>query len=269
MFTNNTKVDILNTKFDIILQAGQSNAEGCGRGQVDCVYEPTDDILYMNNEREVITFVGGMSICYKSLPFMFDIADYRWKEQNPTGDFSLTFAKNYKEKYLAPDRKVLIIRAAIGGTGFSGGQWKENDTVYRKMLEMVEFALGLNPENKIVAMLWHQGEHDSVSHATTEYYYEKLGFIIDKVRKDYANENMPFVLADFVNEWKSKNEECCAPIIDASRKLALDKGGAFVETSDLPSNNQKNSDGDDIHFCRNSLHILGERYFRAFESLIK
>ncbi|MBR2988824.1 MAG: hypothetical protein IKC64_03775, partial [Clostridia bacterium] len=228
-----------------------------------------EDIIYMDNERDVITYEGGMTICYKSKPFVFSVADYRFKDANPTGDFSLTFCKNYKEKILAPDRKILVIRSAIGGTGFSGGQWKENDPVYRKMLEMIEFILALNPENKIVAMLWHQGEHDSVWHATTEYYYEKLGFIIDKVRNDYATKNLPFVVADFVNEWKSKNEECCAPIITALRKLATDKGGAFVETLDLPSNNQKNNDGDDIHFCRNSLHILGDRYFKAYESIIK
>ena len=44
---------------------------------------------------------------------------------------------------------------------------------------------------------------------------------------------------------------------------------AFVETADLLSNNQKTSNGDDIHFCRESLYILGRRYYEAFEKLIK
>ncbi|MBQ8882559.1 MAG: hypothetical protein IJY70_04105 [Clostridia bacterium] len=269
MVNNKTTLDLSKVKFDIILQAGQSNAEGCGRGEVECEYAPTDDILYLNNERDVITYDGGMSICYKSLPMVVSVADYRSDGEDKIGDFALTFAQNYKNEYLAPDRKILIIRSAIGGTGFSGGQWKENDTVYRKMREMVELALSLNPENKVVALLWHQGEHDSVWHATSEYYYEKLGFLIDKVRSDYATEDLPFVVADFVNEWKSKNEECCAPVISAMRKLALDKGGAFVETLDLPSNNQKVGNGDDIHFCRNSLAILGGRYFDAYKSIRK
>ena len=43
--------------------------------------------------------------------------------------------------------------------------------------------------------------------------------------------------------------------------------GAFVETADLLSNNQKTGNGDDIHFCRESQHILGRRYFEAFKNL--
>ena len=41
----------------------------------------------------------------------------------------------------------------------------------------------------------------------------------------------------------------------------------FVETSDLLSNNQKTQNNDDIHFCRESLHILGHRYYDAFEKI--
>jgi hypothetical protein len=261
--------DFSKVKFDVILEAGQSNADGCGLGEVTCPYVPTEDILYLNNEREIITFVGGMSICYKSLPLKISVADYHDRYGEKAGDFALSFAKEYKEKYLAADRKILIIRAAIGGTGFSGCHWRENDPVYQKMLEMVEYALSLNPENKMVAFLWHQGERDAAARVSTEYYYNSLGYIIDKVRGSYATKDLPFVMADFVNEWKSKNEECCAPVINAMRKLAVDKGGAFVETDDLLSNNQKRNDGDDIHFCRESLDVLGKRYFSEYERLIK
>lgn len=31
----------------------------------------------------------------------------------------------------------------------------------------------------------------------------------------------------------------------------------------------ENSNGDDIHFCRESLHILGKRYFEAFKAIQK
>ena len=42
---------------------------------------------------------------------------------------------------------------------------------------------------------------------------------------------------------------------------------AFVQTSDLLSNNQKIQNGDDIHFCREALYILGQRYFEAFKEI--
>ena len=46
-------------------------------------------------------------------------------------------------------------------------------------------------------------------------------------------------------------------------------GGAYVETADLRSNDQKTGDGDEIHFCREDLQELGRRYFEAFTRLIQ
>jgi hypothetical protein len=48
----------------------------------------------------------------------------------------------------------------------------------------------------------------------------------------------------------------------------MEWGGAFIETSDIPSNNQKTGNGDGIHFCRESLHTLGKRYFAAYRTII-
>lgn len=43
---------------------------------------------------------------------------------------------------------------------------------------------------------------------------------------------------------------------------------AFIETYDLLSNNQTISNGDDIHFSKQSLHVLGRRYFDSYRGLI-
>ena len=134
------------------------------------------------------------------------------------------------------------------------------------MVELVDYALALNPENRVVAFLWHQGEHDAFEGNKPEIYREQLTDMIKDVRGRYGN--MPFIAGDFVNEWKSKNIESCAPIIDVIRQVISNMGNAaFVETADLPSNNQTRGDGDDIHFSRQSLHELGKRYFEAYQSL--
>jgi hypothetical protein len=70
-----------------------------------------------------------------------------------------------------------------------------------------------------------------------------------------------------VNEWKMKNLENCEPVVAAIRDVCKTVNGAFVETSDLKSNNQEIGNGDDIHFSRNALDILGRRYFEAFEKI--
>lgn len=253
-------------KYDIIIQAGQSNAEGCGRGDVSQEYIPSDDILYLDAHKTVTHTPQKVMVEYEDKPFFITTAEER-DINGKVGDFALTFSKAYKEKgFLKDGRKLLIIRAAIGGTSFARKQWGVGSELYPKMLEMTDYALSLHPENKVVAFLWHQGEGDSYEGSDCEKYYTKLIEQIQDARRRYGN--MPFITADFVNEWKSKNIQYCEPIITTIKKVAKDCGnGAFIETSDLLSNNQKTQNGDDIHFCRDALHILGERYFAAFERL--
>lgn len=129
---------------------------------------------------------------------------------------------------------------------------------------MVDYALSLSVESRVVAFLWHQGEHDAFEGLKPSLYNEKLTYLLNFIRERYGRE-IPFVAGDFVNEWKSKNLEICNPIVEEARKVVKNNVKAgFVETSDLPSNNQNMGNGDDIHFCRQSLYELGERYFKAF-----
>ena len=40
-------MDLLKEKFDIFIQGGQSNAEGCGKGQVEKPFIPNESICYL------------------------------------------------------------------------------------------------------------------------------------------------------------------------------------------------------------------------------
>ena len=84
------------------------------------------------------------------------------------------------------------------------------------------------------------------------------------MKRRFSAPEIPFVSGDFVNHWKSENIEDCLPIVEKIKAVTLDAGGVFVETSDLPSNDQATGNGDNIHFCREALHTLGKRYFSAF-----
>lgn len=255
--------------YDIIIQGGQSNAEGCGLGPVDQEYIPNANILYLDVEKIVDPRPDGVCVTYEDKPFVLHTAKERLCGDNVLGDFSLTFSNSYvKNGFLKNGRKVLIVRAAIGGTAFKKEHWGLKDSLYLKMLEMIDYALSLNPENKIVAFLWHQGETDALEGNPAENYKKQLFSMVNGVREKFGN--MPFIAGDFSNEWKSKNQSICNPIIDAIKKVAEQVGNAeFIETADLLSNNQKTGNGDDIHFCRDSLHKLGERYFSKYLSLIK
>lgn len=259
-------MDFSNEKFDIIIQGGQSNAEGTGRGPVDTEFCPSSNVFYLQANKTVKDTGNGLLIEYADEPFEICIANEREKDGEIWGDFSLTFAKAYEEAGLLQNgRKLLIVRAAVGGTGFMKKHWGLQDMLYLKMLELTDYALSLNPENKIVGFLWHQGEHDAFEKNEPNVYKEQLSTMLKEVRARYGK--MPFIAGDFCNEWKSKNWEICTPIVDVIRKVVQEAGNAgFVETADLPSNNQKYGNGDDIHFCRQSLRVLGTRYFEAFKN---
>lgn len=251
-------------KFDIIIQGGQSNAEGSGIGPVNTEYQPVENILYLNAQKKVENIEDRIVIKYDNEPFEISIAEERSIQGGKCGDFALTFSKEYVKKGLLENgRKLLIIRAAVGGTGFEKEHWGMEKQLYSKLLELTDYALSLNPENKIVAFLWHQGEHDAFEGNTADNYYRQLKEMILDARARYGN--MPFLAGDFCYEWKNKNITICQPIIDTIKRIVVELGNAgFVDTFALLSNNQKTGNGDDIHFCRESLYELGKRYFKAF-----
>ena len=255
--------------YDIIIQGGQSNAEGSGIGPVKEKYLPSEDILYLDVEKTVQAPPEGVIVTYIDKPFIIRRAEERpWTGGEMLGDFSLTFAKRYVESgYLKPGRKLLIVRAAIGGTGFQKGNWGVQAPLHKKMLEMTDYALSLNSNNRVVGFLWHQGEHDAFEGNTPDNYYNQLFETVKSVRERYGN--IPFIAGDFVNEWKMLNLKICEPIIDVIKKVVHESGNAgFVENTNLLSNNQKIGNGDNIHFCREALYELGERYFEKYKELI-
>lgn len=262
-------IDFRKEKFDIIIQGGQSNAEGTGHGDVAKEYIPKENVLYLTAEKRVKATESGMEIEYADQPFLIDVARERPIDGKIYGDFSLTFAEGYVDSgMLAKDRKLLIIRAAVGGTGFQKGYWGLKDILYLKMLELIDYALKLNPDNRVVAFLWHQGEHDAFEGNTADNYYGQLTAMLRGVRAK-CGKCVPFIAGDFVEDWKSKNFELCEPIVAVIKRVVEENEQCgFVETADLLSNNQKTGNGDDIHFCRQSLYALGRRYFAAYHALI-
>lgn len=119
-------MELNNTKFDIIIQGGQSNAEGLGIGPVKSELLPSmsENIFYLESEKTVEHLKECVRITFANKPFVIKLAKERVSEQNLVGDFSLAFGSEYeKEMMQNSDRKLLIVRAAVGGTGFVKGQW--------------------------------------------------------------------------------------------------------------------------------------------------
>ena len=243
--------DFSENKFDVIVLAGQSNAEGYGFGPVEEPYQPDGRVWYLNPDMTVVPAaekVTGNEI---------------------QSNFGLSFAREYRNGgCLADDRDLLILRCAVGGTGFSDKRWGLADDLYLRMLEMIRTALELNPENRLMGILWHQGEHEAAFHNDPEVYHEQLKDVVQSVRQHYGKPDLPFICGGFCDEWAQNNQPACDIIMDVIRSVAAECKGQYIETGDLRSNNQKFGSGDEIHFCREDLQELGRRYFSAYQKLI-
>ncbi len=249
--------DFKKEKYDIFIQAGQSNSEGYGFGPVDTPFCQRDPVYYLNPD------------------FIISMASERINGNEIQSNFSLPFADEYiSQGYLEEGRKILIIRAAVGGTGFLDGRWRAGDDLFLRMMDLIGTAVELNDENRLLGLLWHQGETDALLHADYDTHYSNLSTLVRLVRETFNVPNLPFIAGDFVQHWKGENLELCTPVVDAMRAVCQNSGSsAFVETDGLLSNLQelhrKPLGWDDpIHFSRKAIYELGKRYFNAWKAIV-
>ena len=275
--------EFTNEKFDIIILAGQSNAQGHGMGPVEEPFVASDRIMYLcdnsnihfekNEQGEDYLFLPEE--CQKSIRVAQEAGEFDKPDGQRVGNLSLIFAKKYLNNGLLDDgRKLLIIHSAVGGTGFAKKQWGVGNLLYERLVDMTKVALELNPENRIVAILWHQGEHDAFENADMKYedrsdfYYSSISSMFDDYFDRFYLKNVPIIAGGFCDEWYLKNKEACDAVIDGTKRFLQAVNGRFVESAGLLSNNQKIHNYDDIHFCRESLYILGEKYYTEFEAIL-
>lgn len=252
--------DFTKERFDIIIQAGQSNSEGCGYGGAVSPYQPKDAVWYLESEDPQGRKTFDDLILTPAREAVLD--------NDVRSNYALAFADCWLDAGLSRDgRKLLILRSSVGATGFSDGRWMPDGDLYLRLVEMIRTALALNPENRLRAFLWHQGENE-VGRSNYEEYKARLGVMLNSVRTMFNCPNLPFVCGDFVHQWKMLNFAACQPIVAGLRDFcAQTPHCAFVETDELPSDEEAGSRHENIHFSRESLYRLGRKYFAAYREI--
>ena len=273
---------------DVIIIAGQSNAEGFGLGDCEKPYEKDERVLFLDTTKmPAYELVEGktdvwyleMKDCEESRIGVAEIKD--------RGCFAHYFAREYiKNGYLKDGRKLLLVFAPVGGTGFGdtywgvgkservSGLWTTDGPLYKRMIGLIDDALKINPENKIVGLLWHQGENNVNTckdfASLGERSYQWLSELLFAVKERYRLQDLPIVCGEFVRDtWYASTKEGSDIVMDAMARLMKDLGGGFARSEGLLSNNQKVGNGDGIHFCHDALRVLGERYFAEFTKIEK
>lgn len=268
-----------NQKYDIILLAGQSNASGTGLGETDDVFVPQDNVKIFRNNYE---FTWEMTPYGKVYDIDFDedytistaTERYDGTSGNYVGVFALYFAREYAKKCLKDGRKLLIVDTSIGGTGFKGKHWGIGDKLYNRMMEMTDTALNMNKENRIVSILWHQGEHDAYENRDMESeqlysdYKGHLADFINSVREKYGKD-LPFICAGFSQGFIEEYKKPCETVLQAIQDICKSMQNIkFISTKDLDWNSKILGGNDTPHFTRKSCGVLGKRYFEKYLEII-
>ncbi len=267
--------------YDIIITAGQSNAQGTGAGPAEQEYIPTEHIMMLTDEGNprFETAEDGTThfVMDYPTPMGISVAQELVVDGQKRGQLQLSFAREYYRRYLqGTGRKVLLLQCGVGGTGFCRNEWGcQGAILFDRLVRMTQYALSLNPDNRLVALLWHQGECDSFENPdwTPETRYathkEKLTAMLDAFCQQFSCPELPVIAGGFCDEWYEKFKAPCDAVLAAIRETVLSRNGAFIDTSGLMSNNQQIGNGDDIHFSRESLSRLGKLYFDAYSRLIQ
>lgn len=253
------------TAYDIIVVAGQSNAEGNGRSLKTTLfpyYRTDSDIKMLKHIPHIVWKNVSPSRKIQIIKFT---DSYSFKDAAPfragSYGFSLFFAKLYKEKYLQKGRKILLLNTAIGGTSFCCNHWGKGEPLSVNTMHMAQETLKVNTENRIKCVLWHQGESDSDIDLPENYYYDKLKEFVTDFRTTIGND-LIFIFGDMQQNWK-KTMPNSYITSDATKRIVSELNNtAFVESDGLAGNIN-----DIIHFSKASQEELGNRYFAAFMTL--
>ncbi len=225
-------------QFHLYLLIGQSNM--AGRGSVDAESKAAHPrVLMLNKQREWVPATD---------PLHFD------KAAAGVGP-GLAFGKRLADEN--PKVRIGLIPCAVGGTPISawapGKEDKSTHThPYDDMLERVRVAM---QTGVLKGILWHQGEAD----LNNPGYGKRLTELIERLRKDLAAPDIPFVASEL-----SPLDPRKAEAVTAFNAVV---GGLNVRNYACVSGAGLDHKGDKLHYNAASARILGQRYAEKMKAL--
>lgn len=241
---------------DLVLIVGQSNAQGAG--------VPFDAALDAGVEG-LDQFAGSGAVKDTILPAVESLYHYtKWVVAGggaPRVGPGMEFGRQLWLNQPA-NRRVLLVPAAQGSTSITGDSnysWDPDNTTAATNLfdyacDQLSKALATHPRNRVVAILWHQGESDATAGATETWYRDKLIQIIEGFR-EIAGENTPVLIGSMTPEVIESAEN--RRVIDRAHKAIPEH---VPYTAYVPGPSGMNQDGG-IHYNADGARELGYRFF--------
>jgi hypothetical protein len=158
------------------------------------------------------------------------------------------------------DVPIGFISVGVGATSVE--QWLPNGDLYRH----IKLGLERAGPHGIRAILWHQGEQDSVAGTSTDEYYHALSLIIARSRHD-AGWQVPWGVA-LVSYHPSAPAINYPPII-AAQKLVIEKEPNVFTGPATDDFHNHDYMADGVHFNSKGLTAHAQGWAKALEPLMK
>lgn len=244
---------------DVILWIGQSNAQGAGLG-----WDPAIDIAipginqYAGSGPNVGTVIPAIDP-------LFHVTSATSGGLPLVGP-AMEFARRYWIG-MASNRNVLIVPAAQAGTGFDPDPtycWDYDYTgattnLATRAIAQAQAAVALNPTNRLVAVVWQQGENDIDQ--TEDWYRTKMLRLFGKIRDAFPN--VPILVGSMVPEWIVIDPTSRGPI-DIAHRTVEDflPRSAYVPG---PAGYNQTADGqNNVHYTAAGARVMGRNLYDRF-----
>ena len=233
--------------YDIVLLIGQSNMSG--HTPIES-YDPALDTTNTRIQQRPPVGASANTIILANDPLW-----HHDKQAQGAIGLGMSFARAYLQT-IPVTRKILLLPQASGGTGFADNRWNPGNDLYNSAVTNTNAALALDPKNRLVAILWHQGENDTGS-LTKAQYITRLDAMINGMRSAITGAtNVRFILGEMVRDWVGT----VAGRVAIQQAIQETPTRLFY-TAVTSSLGLSGSGGDNIHFSGASARTLGQRYF--------
>eukprot|EP00249_Psilotum_nudum_P012263 c23679_g1_i1 orf=347-1123(+) len=227
-------MDISRRAFDVILMSGQSNMSGRGGIQVKhledgSVYKAWDRIVPSECEAEkgtILRLAAALEWEEAQEPLHEDIDTGKICGVGPGLVFATTVLQYYKT--LGESVPAIgLVPCAVGGTQIK--EWEKGGHLYDQMIQRATVA---SKRGTLRALLWYQGESDTLAAENAVEFQQRLKTLITNVRSDLHIENLPVIQVG-ITAVNHPFPELLEKVRQA--QLALELPGVFyVDASGLP-----------------------------------
>ncbi|WP_445443715.1 sialate O-acetylesterase [Clavibacter sp. km1a] len=244
--------------YDVVVVLGQSNAQGVGTG-----WDPSVDVSVPGLDQ-----LAGSGVKAGQIVPAKDSLSHVTTWTTSGGVQSVGPGMELGRHMLAdarPGRKVLLVPAAMASTSMTGDgayAWNPSDTrsrinLFTRALGQIDQALAQDPDNRLVAVVWAQGESDA-TRTNAAGYQTMLLDLVDRLNARYGA--VPFLIGGMVPEWLNGSSMRQAIDVAQQGMPALRSNVSYIPGAAGYSRSE-----DSIHYTAAGARAMGDKYFAAYQ----